>query len=102
MEENNASWNWEDSIELLDWWVLKKYYFSFVPFGYRLGIESWFCCNIIVTEVVILMKFISFIIIFKMRMIIKKIQLTGICKMYYVLAHDRTRGQPLFPFPSFI
>ena len=59
MEKNNALWNWEDSTELLDWWVLKKYYFSFVPFGYRLGIESCFCCNIIVTDVVILMKFIS-------------------------------------------
>ena len=33
-------------------------------------------------------------------MIILKIKLTGICKMYYVLAYDRTHGPPPFPFPS--
>ena len=37
-----------------------------------------------------------------MGMIILKIKLTGICKMYYVLACDRTHGLPPFPsLPSF-
>ena len=41
-------------------WMLKKYYFSSLsPLDIGFGFEYWFCHNIIVIGVVILMKFIS-------------------------------------------